>query len=78
MQIDMVRELPPICGYQNIVAAQDVFLRNLHIPTRNQDTQRVARNFIRNQYKARKLADNYYQWQGISFCVPRDQESNRF
>ena len=47
MQIDLVPELPPSGGYENIVTAIDVFSRYLFgYPTSNQDAQRVAQVLI--------------------------------
>ena len=44
MQIDMVPELPPSGGYENIVTAMDVFPRNLFAyPTSNQDAKTIAK-----------------------------------
>ena len=43
MQIDLVPELPPSGGYENIVTAMDVFSRYLFAyPTSNQDTKTIA------------------------------------
>ena len=44
MQIDLVLELPPSGGYENIVTAMDVFSRYLFAyPTSNQDAQTIAK-----------------------------------
>ena len=43
MQIDLVPELPPFGGYENIVTAMDVFSRYLFAyPTSNQDAKTIA------------------------------------
>ena len=47
MQIDLVPELPPSGGYENIVTAMDVFPRYLiAYPTSNQDAKTIARIII--------------------------------
>ena len=47
MQIDLVPELPPSGGYENIVTAIDVFSRFLiAYPTSNQDTKTIAKVLI--------------------------------
>ena len=44
MQIDLVPELPPSGGYENIVTAMDVFSRYLFAhPTSNQDAKTIAK-----------------------------------
>ena len=44
MQIDLVPELPPSDGYENIVTAMDVFSRYLFAyPTSNQDAKTIAK-----------------------------------
>ena len=44
MQIDLLPELPPSGGYENIVTAMDVFFRDLFAyPTSNQDTKSIAK-----------------------------------
>ena len=44
MQIDLVPELPPSAGYENIVTAMDVFPRYLFAyPTSNQDAETIAK-----------------------------------
>ena len=44
IEIDMVPELPPSGGYENIVATMDVFSRYLFIyPTFNQDAKTSAK-----------------------------------
>ena len=44
MQIDLVPELPPSGGYENIVTAMDVFYRSLFAyPTSNQDAKTLAK-----------------------------------
>ena len=47
MQIDLVPELPPSGGYENIVTAMDVFSRSLFAyPTSNQDAKIIAKVLI--------------------------------
>ena len=47
MQIDLVPELPPSGGYENIVTAIDVFSRYLFAyPTSNQDAKTIAKVLI--------------------------------
>ena len=47
MQIDLVPELPPSGGYENIVTAMDVFSRYLFAyPTSNQDANTIAKVLI--------------------------------
>ena len=47
MQIDLVPELPPSEGYENIVTAMDVFSRYLFAyPTSNQDAKTIAKVVI--------------------------------
>ena len=44
MQIDLVPELPPSGGYENIMTAMDVFSRYLFAcPTSNQDAETIAK-----------------------------------
>ena len=47
MQIDLLPELPPSGGYENIVTAMDVFSRYLFAyPTSNQDAKTIAKVLI--------------------------------
>ena len=47
MQIDLVLEMPPSGGYENIVTAMDVFSRYLFsYPTSSQDAKTIARVII--------------------------------
>ena len=47
MQIDLVPDLPPSSGYENIVTPIDVFSRYLFAyPTSNQDAKTIARVII--------------------------------
>ena len=47
MQIDLVPELPPAGGYENIVTAMNVFSRHLFAyPTPNQDSKRTPKVLI--------------------------------
>ena len=44
MQIDLVQELTPSGGFENIVTAMDVFPRHLlAYPTSNQDAKTIAK-----------------------------------
>ena len=44
MQIDLVPELPPSGGYENVLTAMDVFSRLLFAyPTTNQDAKTIAK-----------------------------------
>ena len=56
MQIDLVPELPPSGGYENIVTAMDVFSRYLFAyPTSNQDAKIIAKVLINIITKHRYL-----------------------
>ena len=47
MQIDLVPEIPPSGGYENIVTALHVFFRHLFAyPTSNQDAKTIAKVLI--------------------------------
>ena len=47
IQIDLVPELPPSGGYENIVTAMDVFSRYFFAyPTANQDAKTIAKVLI--------------------------------
>ena len=47
MQIDLVPELPPSGGYENIVTAMDVFSRYLFAyPTSTQDAKTIAKVLV--------------------------------
>ena len=47
MQINLLPELPPSGGYENIVTARDVFSRYLFpYPTSNQDAKTIAEVLI--------------------------------
>ena len=49
MQIDLVPELPPSGGYENIVTAMDVFFRYIFAyPTSNQDAKTIAKKVLFN------------------------------
>ena len=49
MQINLVPELPPSGGYENIVTAMDVFSRYLiAYPTANQDAKTIAEVLIKS------------------------------
>ena len=51
MQIDLVPELPPPGGYENIVTAMDAFSRYLFAyPTSNQDANTIAKVLIMTKH----------------------------
>ena len=57
MQIDLVLELPPSGGYENIVTAKDVFSRYLFAyPTSNRDAKIIAKVLINIMTKQAYLA----------------------
>ena len=63
MQIDLVPELLPSGGYENIVTAMDVFFRHLFAyPISTQDAQTIAKVLIniktRHAYLPRTLMSN--------------------
>ena len=63
MQIDLVPELPPSGGYENIVTAMDVFCRYLFAyPTSNQNAKTIAKVLIdimtKNAYLPTTLISN--------------------
>ena len=68
MQIDLVPELPPSGGYENIVTAMDVFSRYLFAyPTSNQDAKTIARVLINIMTKHAYLPTTFISDEGTAF-----------
>ena len=68
MQIDLVLELPPSGGYENIVTAMDVFSRNLFAhPTSNQDAKTIAKVLINIMTKHAYLPTTLISDKGTAF-----------
>ena len=68
MQIDLVPELPPSGGYENIVTAMDVFSRFLFAyPTSNQDTKTIAKVLINIMTKHTYLPTTLTSDKGTAF-----------
>ena len=68
MQIDLVPELPPSCGYENIVTAIDVFFRYLFAyPTANQDAKTIAKVLINILTKHAYLPTTLISDKGTAF-----------
>ena len=68
IQIDLVPELPPSGGYQNIVTAMDVFSRYLFAyPTANQDAYTIAKVFINIMTKHAYLPTTLISDKGTAF-----------
>ena len=68
MQIDLVPELPPSGGYENIVTAMDVFSRNLFAyPTSNQDAKTIAKVLINILTKHAYLPTTLISDKGTAF-----------
>ena len=68
MQIDLVPELPPSGGYENIVTAMDVFSRYLFAyPTSNQDAKTVAKILINIMTKHAYLPTTLISDKGTAF-----------
>ena len=68
MQIDLVPELPPSGGYENIVTAVDVFFRNLlAYPTSNQDAETIAKVLINIMTKHAYLPTTLISDKGTDF-----------
>ena len=68
MQIDLVPELPPSGGYENIVTAMDVFSRYLFAyPTANQDAKTIAKVLINNMTKHAYLSTTLISDKGTAF-----------
>ena len=68
MQIDLVPELPPSGGYENIVTAMDVFFRYLFAyPTSNQDAKAVAKVLFNNMIEHAYLPTTLISDNGTAF-----------
>ena len=68
MQIDLVPELPPSGGYENIVTAMNVFSRYLFAyPTTNQDTKTIAKGIINIMTKHAYLPKTLIPDKGSAF-----------
>ena len=68
MQIDLVPELPPSGGYENIVTAMDVFSRYLLAdPTSNQDAKTIAKVLINVMTKHAYLPTTLISDKGTAF-----------
>ena len=70
IQIDLVPELPPSGGYENIVTAMDVFSRYLFAyPTANQDAKTIAKVLINIMTKHAYLPTTLISDKGTAFCL---------
>ena len=68
IQIDLVPELPPSGGYENIVTAMDVFSRYLFAyPTANQDAKTIAKVLINIMTKHAYLPTTLISDKGTAF-----------
>ena len=68
IQIDLVPELPPSGGYENIVTAMDVFSRYLFAyPTANQDAKTIAKVLINIKTKHAYLPTTLISDKGTAF-----------
>ena len=68
IQIDLVPELPPSGGYENIVTAMDVFSRYLFAyPTANQDAKTIAKVLINIMTKHAYLPTTLISDNGTAF-----------
>ena len=68
MQIDLVPELPPSGGYENIVKAMDAFFRYLFAyPASNQDAKTVAKVIINSMTKHAYLPTTLISDKGTAF-----------
>ena len=68
MQIELVPELPPSGGYENIVTAMDVFSRYLlAYPTSNQDAKTIAKVIINIMTKHAYLQTTLISDKGTAF-----------
>ena len=75
MQIDLVPELPPSGGYENIVTAMDVFTRYLYAyPTSNQDAQTIAKVLINIMTKHAYLPTTLISAKGTAFMSHVNKE----
>ena len=68
MQIDLVPELPPSGGFEDIVTAMDVFSRYLFAyPTSNQDAKTIAKVLFNNMTKHAYLPTTLISDKGRAF-----------
>ena len=68
MQIDLVPDIPPSGGYENIVTAMDVFSRYLFAyPTSNQDAKTIAKVLINIMTKHAYLPTTLISDKGTAF-----------
>ena len=68
MQIDLVPDLPPSGGYENIVTAMDVFSRYLFAyPTANQDAETIAKVLFNIMTKHAHLPTTLISDKGTAF-----------
>ena len=68
MQIDVVPELPPFGGYENIVTAMDVFSRYLFAyPTSNHDAKTIAKVLLNILTKHAYLSTTLISDKGTAF-----------
>ena len=68
MHVDLVPELPPSVGYENIVTAMAVFSRYLFVyPTSNQDAKTLAKVLINNMIKHKYLPTTLFSDKGTAF-----------
>ena len=68
MQIELVPELPPSGGYENIVTAMDVFSRYLFpYPTSNQDAKTIAKVLINIMTKHAYLPTTLISYKGTGY-----------
>ena len=67
-QIDLVPELPPFAGYENILTAMDVFSRFLFAyPTSNQDARTIDKVLINIRTKHAYLPTTLISDKGTAF-----------
>ena len=75
MEIDLVPELPPSGGYENILTATDVFSRYLFAyPTANQDDKTIAKILINIMTKHAYLPTKLISDKGTAFMSHVIQE----
>ena len=68
MQIDLLPEIPPSVGYENIVTAMDVFSCYLFAyPTTNQDAKTFAKILINMMTQYAYLPSNLISDKGTAF-----------
>ena len=68
IQIDLMPELSPSGGYENIVTAKDVFSRSFFAyPTSNQDATAIAKDIINIMTKHAYLPTTLFSDKGTAF-----------